>query len=108
MRSSFVALFGAILVGASPTRSAVADPVAVIKNGTYVGVHSATYDQDFFLGIPYAKPSTGDLRFRIPQSLNTTWTGVRSAKEYSAEVRLNSVYLCNSVINVLSSVMATL
>ena len=46
----------------------VADqPKVSIKNGTVVGVHSYSYDQDFFLGIPYAMPPTGDRRFRPPQ-----------------------------------------
>ncbi|MBT5141037.1 MAG: carboxylesterase family protein, partial [Acidimicrobiaceae bacterium] len=31
-----------------------------------------------FLGVPYAAPPTGDLRFRAPQP-PTPWTGVRSA-----------------------------
>lgn len=30
-------------------------PTAAVKNGTYAGVYSAKYDQDFFLGIPYAQ-----------------------------------------------------
>lgn len=73
-------LFGAlssIAVGAAPT--------AKVKNGTYVGVHSAEYNEDFFLGIPFAQPPVGDLRYRVPQPLNTTWKGKRSATEYSTE-----------------------
>ncbi|KAJ3957828.1 hypothetical protein N0V92_005580 [Colletotrichum tropicale] len=30
-------------------------PVVAVKNGSYAGIHSAEYNQDFFLGIPYAK-----------------------------------------------------
>lgn len=43
-----------------PTSSATsiaAAPVATIKNGSYSGVHSSSYSQDFFLGIPYAQVS---------------------------------------------------
>jgi len=58
-------------------------PTATIRNGTYSGVRSDTYDQDFFLGIPYAQQPVGDLRFTVPQSLNETWKGSRDAKEYS-------------------------
>lgn len=58
-------------------------PTATIRNGTYSGVRSDTYDQDFFLGIPYAQQPVGDLRFTVPQSLNETWNGSRDAKEYS-------------------------
>lgn len=30
-------------------------PTVTVKNGTYGGVYSPQYDQDFFLGIPYAQ-----------------------------------------------------
>ena len=87
MHSSYLVPFMAILAGVSASVRTVAEPVIKVKNGSYVGVHSSIYNQDFFLGIPYARPPVGDLRFRIPQSLNTSWTGIRSAKEYPAEVR---------------------
>ena len=58
-------------------------PSAQILNGTYTGIHSPYYNQDFYLGIPYARPPIGDLRYRVPQSLNTSWLGARNANEYS-------------------------
>ncbi|CEF76183.1 hypothetical protein FGSG_10713 [Fusarium graminearum PH-1] len=58
-------------------------PFATVKNGTYRGVHSNDYKQDFFLGIPFAKPPVGDLRFRNPRSYDTTWKGTRDANKYS-------------------------
>jgi hypothetical protein len=58
-------------------------PVATIKNGSYEGVHSPEYDQDFFLGIPYAQAPVGDLRFRNPRSYHETWKGSRDAVKYS-------------------------
>jgi Carboxylesterase family len=60
-------------------------PVAVTKNGSYAGVYSKEYDQYFFLGVPYALPPVGELRFRTPQTLNGSWTGMKDAKEYSPE-----------------------
>lgn len=30
-------------------------PTVTVKNGTYSGVYSPGYDQDFFLGMPYAQ-----------------------------------------------------
>lgn len=60
-------------------------PQATTKNGTYSGVHNANYKQDFFLGMPYSQPPVGELRFRTPQSLNTTWAGTRAADAYSPE-----------------------
>ena len=59
-------------------------PTAKTKNGTYMGVDNAQYNQVFFLGVPYAQPPVGDLRFRVPQSLNSSWSDSPSAAAYSA------------------------
>jgi carboxylesterase type B len=59
-------------------------PTVTVKNGTLEGVHSTQYNQDFFLGIPFAQPPVGPLRFRAPQSLNTTFAAPLPVKEYSA------------------------
>lgn len=59
-------------------------PTVQVKNGTYQGVYSQDFNQDFFLGMPFAQPPVGDLRFRNPQSLNTTWTEPRNATQYSS------------------------
>lgn len=61
-------------------------PTATVHNGTYLGVYSAEYDQEYFLGIPYAQSPTGSLRFRNPLSLNESWDGPRAATQYSGEV----------------------
>ncbi|KAK2003840.1 carboxylesterase [Colletotrichum falcatum] len=60
-----------------------AAPTVDLKNGSYHGVYSSSYNQDFFLGIPYARPPVGDLRFRAPQPLDSSWEGTRNATEYS-------------------------
>lgn len=36
-------------------RDASVAPVVTVKNGSYEGVYSAEYDQDFFLGMRYAE-----------------------------------------------------
>ncbi|KAF2270245.1 alpha/beta-hydrolase [Lojkania enalia] len=59
-------------------------PFVQTKNGTIEGVYSAVHNQDFFLGIPYAQPPVGALRFRVPQPLNTKFSSTYSATEYSA------------------------
>lgn len=59
-------------------------PTAVLKNGTYTGVYSGVYDQDYFLGVPFAQPPVGNFRFSVPQPLNASWDGSKSATEYSA------------------------
>ena len=55
---------------------------ATISNGTVQGVSSPTWEQDFFLGIPYAQPPIGDNRFRAPQSISTSYSGVLDASQY--------------------------
>ncbi|KAJ5917924.1 hypothetical protein N7454_010299 [Penicillium verhagenii] len=67
---------------AAPTNSK-STPTVNVRNGTYVGTHSTQYNQDYFLGMPYAQQPVGNLRFTVPQSLNESWEGTRDATEYS-------------------------
>lgn len=62
--------------------SAARSVLATTQNGTYEGRYLAEYDQELFLGIPYAQPPVGELRFRWPQSLNASFADVRAATEY--------------------------
>ncbi|RWA11683.1 hypothetical protein EKO27_g3418 [Xylaria grammica] len=64
--------------------SAESPPTLLTRNGTYTGIHSSRYDQDFFLGVPFAQPPVGDLRWRLPQSLNQSFSGTRKAMAYSS------------------------
>jgi triacylglycerol lipase len=57
-------------------------PIAKVRNGTYYGVHNSKFQQDFFLGVPFAQPPVGDLRLRRPASLNSSWTGQKNATQY--------------------------
>ncbi|CAH0056298.1 unnamed protein product [Clonostachys solani] len=59
-----------------------ATPSAHLSNGTYQGVYSREYEQDYFLGIPYAQPPIGSLRFAPPQALTESFNEPRSATEY--------------------------
>ncbi|KAI1844334.1 hypothetical protein JX265_010237 [Neoarthrinium moseri] len=54
-------------------------PTVTVTNGTYSGIHSNEYDQDYFLGIPYAQKA---VRFSQPQPLDTTWDGTKEATAY--------------------------
>ncbi|RSL74386.1 hypothetical protein CEP53_000280 [Fusarium sp. AF-6] len=71
------------LVSAAP--SGTDAPIVKLRNGSYYGVHNSAYDQDYFLGMPYAQPPLKDLRFRHPHYLNTTWDGLRNATEYQSK-----------------------
>ncbi|KAI1828296.1 alpha/beta-hydrolase [Xylaria intraflava] len=62
--------------------ASAAPPTAKTVNGTYAGRHLAAWDQDVFLGMPYAQPPLGDLRYRWPQPVNESFDGVRNATEY--------------------------
>ncbi|KAK4948835.1 hypothetical protein LTR10_012208 [Elasticomyces elasticus] len=58
-------------------------PSVSLRNGTYAGVYSPEYDQDFFLGLPFAQPPVGDLRFSNPVPLNSSFETVQQATRYS-------------------------
>jgi hypothetical protein len=58
------------------------DLIVKTTNGSISGVYLPTYNQDAFLGIPFAAPPIGSLRFRAPQPLNNAWNDVRHAKIY--------------------------
>lgn len=58
------------------------DPTADTKNGTYAGTYLSEFDQDIFLGMRFAQPPLGSLRFVSPQSVNESFSEVKDAKEY--------------------------
>jgi Carboxylesterase family len=62
-----------------------APPTVTLQNGTYTGVYQPTYSQDYFLGIPFAQPPIGNLRFRNPEPLNSAWDSPRNATAYYPE-----------------------
>ncbi|KAK0105487.1 hypothetical protein ONS95_004151 [Cadophora gregata] len=76
-------LFAPILVTAF-TVLATAAPTVKVLNGSYYGKHLESFNQDLFLGIPFAEPPVGDLRFANPVALeNRTWEGSVPATNYA-------------------------
>ena len=73
------------LVAAAPSQAPGygGSPKVTVKNGTIEGLHSTTYNEDYFLGIPFAQPPVDDLRFRNPQSISSSFDGVLQATEYA-------------------------
>jgi para-nitrobenzyl esterase len=63
---------------ASPT-SGGANPIVRIDDGLIRGADVAGVNS--FLGLPYAAPPTGNLRWRAPQPA-AAWTGVRDATQF--------------------------
>lgn len=57
-------------------------PLATTLNGTYQGKYLPGWDQDVFLGVPFAQPPVGDLRYRWPQSLDSAFDGIKNATQY--------------------------
>ena len=85
LTSCLLALVAAICGQPAPVAGWSTPPNATTLNGTYAGVYNVEYHQDFFLGVPYAQPPLGELRFANPRSLNASFEGTRNASEYSAE-----------------------
>ncbi|KAJ0328210.1 hypothetical protein COL922a_013324 [Colletotrichum nupharicola] len=77
-----VLLSGFDLSESFPGHHDVSPPSVRLSNGTYVGVRNEEYAQDFFLGIPYAQPPIGSLRYAAPQPLNSSFEETRNATEY--------------------------
>ncbi|GAA5915078.1 uncharacterized protein JCM6883_003261 [Sporobolomyces salmoneus] len=59
-------------------------PTVEIRNGTVEGIRIESFNQDAFLGIPFAQPPVGNLRLRKPKSLETKFeNGLFKADSYS-------------------------
>ncbi|KAF8846650.1 alpha/beta-hydrolase [Acephala macrosclerotiorum] len=56
-----------------------AGPRVSIKNGTPEGFRLPAFNDDVFLGVPFAAPPVGVLRLRRPVSYQNSWKGVRNA-----------------------------
>lgn len=78
LRSTKLAIIGSALCWAP---MAMADPVVQTESGAVRG-KSAT-GLNIFLGVPFAQPPIGDLRWREPQPVKR-WSGTRDARQFAA------------------------
>ncbi|CCD51981.1 similar to lipase (secreted protein) [Botrytis cinerea T4] len=81
-RSLLAVLSTSILLPSSVLGINSTSPTVTVTNGSYIGKYVPEWQQDQFLGIPYAIPPLRDLRFARPKSLNTSFTGYRDATHY--------------------------
>lgn len=79
--ATIAAFLGAVACIAGTTSAAACPPTAKLSTGTYYGVQSTEYAQDKFLGIPYAQPPVGRLRFASPEPLTESF-GQRNATNF--------------------------
>lgn len=83
LRLSLLAAFGCSISPAlaAPVAGDADSPVptVTVKNGTFSGIHSQSYNQDYFLGMPYSQKA---VRFAQAEPLNSTWEGVKEATAY--------------------------
>lgn len=78
-------VYGKALPAPQTASASSSAPTVTVANGTYQGLYSAQYDQDFFLGIPFAQPPVGQLRLNFPAPLNSSFKGIRKVIQYGPD-----------------------
>ncbi|CAI6090672.1 unnamed protein product [Clonostachys chloroleuca] len=83
MKYSYFAtgLFGVLLLASRATCFST-NPTVSTMNGTYVGKHLGSFNQDAFLGMPFALPPTGERRFQRPHYIDQAFSETRNATSY--------------------------
>ncbi|KAF2808128.1 alpha/beta-hydrolase [Mytilinidion resinicola] len=77
-----LSLLTALFTLASFSQCHEQQPLVNTQLGTLGGLHLPKFNQDAFLGIPFALPPTKNLRFARPQPYNVTWKGVKEVTSY--------------------------
>nr|VWO97518.1 Carboxylic ester hydrolase (EC [Ganoderma boninense] len=87
LRSLFLVPFVVGAAFAVPTTQNAA-PSITLDHGTFMGISNGTVDQ--FLGIPFAKPPTGNLRFNLPVAVDS-YNGTYSVAKYGPSCPQQSI-----------------
>jgi para-nitrobenzyl esterase len=85
----FAATVGAVLLTATTLQGASSKPHAKVDTGKLEGKSDGTINA--FLGIPYAAPPVGDLRWK-PPARPAKWKGARKATDFGARCTQSRVY----------------
>ena len=72
-----------LLTTACSHEAAVTVPVLTVEGGQIAGKPASTQGVSVYMGIPYAAPPIGDLRWRAPQPV-VPWEGVRDCSQPGA------------------------
>jgi len=84
MRSPTWSYFLCSLLATSPIWASPAAPPLLIQTsiGTFQGFANATAGFEAWLGVPYAQPPVGKLRFKAPVSITRPFKGVQDATSF--------------------------
>jgi para-nitrobenzyl esterase len=80
-----------LLIAMTSATRALAENQVRIDSGIVEGIAAPQAGVRAFLGIPFAAPPVGDLRWRAPQPV-TPWEGVRAANAFGPRPMQGSVY----------------
>ncbi|KAI8712950.1 hypothetical protein NCS52_01394700 [Fusarium sp. LHS14.1] len=88
----WIGILAACSANAGPNSWLPNKPAVQLQNGTLVGVHNPDFNQDLFLGVPFAQPPTENLRFSKPAP-PVAWSGIKIVTAYGPACIGNSLGL---------------